>query len=112
MKKKYYRHLGYFFTLNDIHNLYDKTAEYVVNEYLKENRCFCEVSDRELDEVSLACFFPTYVKVDGINYAVIRDIDWDIKELENLDEDSNEDNEFYDRNPAYIDIYVEKFLVD
>ena len=112
MKQKYYQHLGYFFTLNDILRLYDKTAEYVVEEYLKGNGCFEEVSDSELDEFSLACYFPTYVKVNGINYVVLRDIDWDIKELENLDADSDEDNEYFDSNPAYIDIYMEKTLED
>ena len=106
MTKKNYKHLGYYSDLNDILRLYDKLAEDVVDDMLKGNGCFHETDDCELDENSLACYFPTFVKKNGKEYAVIRDIDWDIKELENLDADSDTDNELYDRNPSYIDVYV------
>lgn len=108
MKKKIYEHLGYYSNLNDILRLYDKLAEDVVDDMLKDNGCFHETDDSELDENSLACYFPTFVKKNGKEYAVIRDIDWDITELERLDADSDEDNETYDNNPSYIDVYVLK----
>lgn len=100
-----YKHLGYYSHLNDILRLYDKMAIDIVVDMLKENGCFHETDDCELDENSLACYFPTFVKINGKEYAIITDIDWDIKELESLDADSDEDNEKYDRNPSFIDIY-------
>ena len=106
--KKIFEHLGYYSDLNDILRLYDKMAGDVVDDMLKENGCFHETDDSELDENSLACYFPTFVKKNGKEYAVIRDIDWDIKDLENLDADSDADNDKYDRNPSYIDVYVLK----
>lgn len=112
MAKKIYTHLGYYSNLNDILCLYDKKAEDVVDDMLKDNGCFHETDDSELDENSLACYFPTFVKVNGKEYAVIKDIDWDIKELEELDADSDEDNDYYDRNPSYIDVYLLKEMED
>lgn len=108
MNKQYYQHLGYFHTLNDVLNLCDKTAEYIVEEYLKGNGNFCDVSDSELDEVALTCYYPTYINVRGKEYAVTKDIDWVAEELFKLDVNSDKDNEWYDTNPAYIDIYVLK----
>lgn len=108
MSKKCYTHLGYYSDLNDILRLYDKTCYDVVDDMLKDNGCFHETDECELDENSLIRYFPTFVKKNGKEYAVIKDIDWDIKELESLDADSDADNDTYDRNPAYIDIYVLK----
>jgi hypothetical protein len=50
--------------------------------------------------------------VNGKEYAVIRDIDWTPEELFKLDADSDADNDWYDRNPAYIDVYVLKEMED
>ena len=108
MSKKIYKHLGYFYILNDIIRLCDKTADDVVDEYLKENGCFSDVDDSELDEDTLACYYPTFVKKNGKEYAVIRDIDWEPEELFKLDADSDADNDWYDQNSAYIDVYVLK----
>lgn len=112
MAKKIYTHLGYYSNLNDILRLYDKKAEDVVDDMLKDNGCFHETDDSELDENSLACYFPTFIEKNGKTYAVIKDIDWDIKELEELDADSDEDNDYYDRNPSYIDVYLLKEMED
>ena len=112
MSKKYYTHLGYYSDLNDILRLCDKTCDDVVDDMLKDNGCFHETDDDELDENTLACYYPTFVKKNGKEYAVISDIDWDIKELESLDADSDEDNAIYDANTAYIDIYVLKETED
>lgn len=112
MSKKIYKHLGYFYTLNDIIRLCDKTADDVVDEYLKENGCFSDVDDSELDEDTLACYYPTFVKKNGKEYAVIRDIDWEPEELFKLDADSDADNDWYDQNPAYIDVYELKEMGD
>ena len=112
MSKKIYTHLGYYSYLNDIIRLCDKLSDYVVEDMLKDNGCFNETDDSELDEDTLACYYPTFVKKNGKEYAVISDIDWDIKELESLDADSDEDNAIYDANTAYIDIYVLKETED
>ena len=103
--EKIYKQLGYYYSLNDIIRLYDKTAEYVVEEMLKDNGCFAEVTDNELPKESLDRFNATYVKVDGKEYAVLVDNDWDLKELLMLDADSDYDTDTFEKDPAYIDIY-------
>lgn len=112
MSKKIYTHLGYYSYLNDILRLCDKLSDYVVEDMLKDNGCFHETDGCELDENSLACYFPTFVKVNGKEYAVIRDIDWTPEELFKLDADSDADNDWYDKNPAFIDVYVLKEMED
>lgn len=112
MSKKIYTHLGYYSYLNDIIRLCDKLSDYVVEDMLKDNGCFNETDDSELDEDTLACYSPTFVKVNGKEYAVIRDIDWTPEELFKLDADSDADNDLYDRNPAFIDVYVLKEMED
>lgn len=106
--RKMFEHLGYYSGLNDILRLYDKMAGDVVDDMLKGDGCFHETDDCELDENSLACYFPTFIEKNGRTYAIIKDIDWDIKELEALDADSDADNDKYDRNPSYIDVYILK----
>ena len=70
MKKKIYTHLGYYSYLNDIIRLCDKLSDYVVEDMLKGNGCFHETDDSELDENSLACYFPTFVNVQPETFTV------------------------------------------
>lgn len=105
MSRKQYRHLGYYSDLNDVLRLHDKKAEDIVDEYLKDNGCFHETSDDEIDEYFLDREGPTFVNKNGKIYAVIIDSEWSSTDLLELDPDCINDEVMYEMNSIYIDIY-------
>lgn len=106
--EKIYKHLGYYSNLEDIQKLYDKTDEYVVEEMLKGNGYFNVADYEEHTEHYLKCCDAGFVDINNTRYAVVRDYDWDISDLDDLDANSDEDNDLYDRSPSYIDVYLVK----